>query len=59
MNKNVISSADVSIENIKRGIPNYNYKKRKLNFIKSKTLLANQSAETMVSGRVLSILMNE
>ena len=53
-NKNVTSSTDHSLENV-RGLPNYNYKKQKLNFVRSKTLAAGQS-EPMVSSVMSSII---
>lgn len=49
INKSTISSSSHPVEN-KRGLPNYNYKKRKINFMKSKTLLAGKATESMVSG---------
>lgn len=48
INKSIITSTDNSTEN-KRGLPNYNYKKGKINFIKSKALLTSQQPEPMVS----------
>ena len=52
-NKNVTSSTDHSLENV-RGLPNYNYKKQKLNFVRSKTLAA--QSEPMVSSVMSCII---
>jgi len=48
VNKNASPSIDHPIES-KRGLPNYNYKKGKLNFVRAKTLLADPATEPVVS----------
>ena len=47
LNKSAVISTDSSSEN-KRGVPNYNYKKGRINFIRSKALVG-QTIESMVS----------
>ena len=36
----------------KRGLPNYNYKRKRITFFKAKLLQNNQSAEAMVSAPI-------